>query len=128
MKNFKLLLASMVFACFFFANDLNAQGATSHWDQYTLLEGDFNCYCAGESLIGDYWEHTTENKNFISFNWKGELTGADTQKKYTFLGTAKVDKTTLQVVVQNMRVIGEDGIVTLMHLTYRNELFFFECK
>lgn len=127
MKTFKLLVASLIIGCFFFTNNVHAQAST-HWDQYTISVGDFFCGCAGEFVYGDFWEHSTVNGNFIIYNWKGELTGATTQKSYTFMGTQRVDKASGMDLMTNMRMIGEDGIVTLMHFTRRNGNFFFECK
>ena len=127
MKTFKILVASLFFGCFLFTTNGNAQ-ATTHWDNYYIPEGAFFCQCAGEYVFGDFWEHSTENEKFVIYNWKGELTGATSQKSYTFMGTQKVEKATGNIVMNNMRMIGEDGIVTLMHFTRRNGNFIFECK
>ena len=63
MKNFKLILASIVVSCFFLTTNVNAQGNSSQVDW-----GDYSFYClfAKEGLKEYYNGPKLLNNNYIT--------------------------------------------------------------
>lgn len=116
MKTFKLLAASLIIGCFFFTNDLNAQGNP---DKTLPWPVDFYCYCAGEQLSGTlvFNHHFTPNGAEHYNAMSGKLVGGSTGDTYRVVDTENFGSKSMTI---NFLIIGKNGRVRAEHAMFNS--------
>ena len=128
MKNFKLLIASIVVSCFFLTTNVKAQAWVNDFtyddSRYSPCANEGN----GEWVNGTLYVHAINNGRFIVAHWTVEYIGATTGKLYTGMGFSKFPPGENVIPSDvSVQVIGEKGLIMLVKQVAANDKFTFKC-